>query len=186
MADNFVVYSFPRSGRGITMQALRAQGLTCITGDSDVGLDDQRFFFTHDFSGKEEYPHRRKVVLRRDPLYSFCSWFEMNVADGGRPDTWNAFEAAVGNEWIPYWKQFARRHLISQEGSHVRFDYLIHHQWLSISSLCLMAGVKYDNTKAIKPYPERDITQFKHYRVTQFRDIRNQLEPEYSQAGYGR
>ena len=177
----FVVYSYPRSGRGITMQMMRAQKLTCITGDARPP-QGQWFFFTHDFKGTESYESRHKIVLRGDPLESMCSWFEMDVANGGRKMILEHWRMAVCGEWTSYWKTFARRHLLDKTAQIINFDELCYKQHLVVPLLCSQAGVGFDKTKFIEPYPRRDATQFEFYSEDEWVNIRSKLEPEYSEV----
>ena len=172
--DKLAIFSFPCSGRRFTEKLLMEVGLSIheVPGQGYKGTLSPFHadaLFTHDFGLNEDYRNRRKVVIKRNPLACFTSWFEMTVAAGGQPDTKEAWLKVVTDEWIPYWKGFAERH----HGSEVfHYEIITIAPDIYVQKLTGFAGSRTN----IRAYPERNIMNFRHYDPEEFMAIEDALK----------
>lgn len=108
--------SFPRSGRHMVHKMLTAgYGMSPAHVDQlSPGAVDAPITVTHDVVNGSELFGRRRIVLIRDPLQCFASWFVKDYNDefcvsGFRERVFGAPECTG---WIDYWKDFVRQYIL--------------------------------------------------------------------------
>lgn len=169
--QKFIVYSYPRSGRGLFKFLLEDQGLTVQAQDHTTKRDqDADVWITHDFQGIEEADGRQPIRLWRNPVYATVSWFELDVANGA-PDTEAAFHNKV-QQALPYWKRFHQKHqgneywlidFFDLAGEHVRYT-----QQKVVRELLERFGYDYKSIGVRQANPQRDLTKFKYNNTQAF------------------
>ena len=157
-----MIVSFPRSGRGYVRACMYELGHTLgfTETQEDNGKDVLQ---THDFSLSLEFPTRRKIVLVRDPLHCFASWYELDRGNGSRRSWGSSLEA-----WVPYWKGFFRRHI-----EHGGEDLMWFEQFTRGQGL--LGG--YLSAAGVEAHPPRDIRRFEFHK--QLPNVAGRLGEEY-------
>lgn len=175
--SQLAIFSFPRSGRAFARKLLFPEG----TPDED--MFGGPIYMSHDFDNDDVRDDRPNIVLARDPLYCFASWFEMETRNGNITDSREAFRQTVLNIWAPYWRKFAAKHILSGRAPVVWFDWFTQNPEAFADFITEVSGVEAAN-RGLRATPTRKLRLSKYLKPTDdlYFEITKALGPEYHAA----